>query len=382
MLPPLALYIHVPWCIQKCPYCDFNSHALKQDIPEQAYINRLLDDLRADLADVQQRPLNSIFIGGGTPSLLSADAINRLLQGVQQLIPLAPNCEITLEANPGTFEIERFAGYVRAGVTRLSIGVQSLSASQLQRLGRIHDPEQARLAAKHAGQLGLNSFNLDLMHGLPEQTLADAMADLDGIIALQPPHISWYQLTIEPNTAFASRPPQLPDDDILWDIQQQGHDKLIAAGYQQYEVSAYAKPGHQSKHNRNYWEFGDYLGIGCGAHSKITVMTDNGLSIRRCEKIKHPQGYLDLTRPLRYRSWTVAEDELPFEFFMNYLRLFEAIPKQLFVERTGLELARAEQALASAKTKQLIDDDQQYWHTTELGRRYLNSILDDMVGND
>lgn len=382
MLPPLALYIHVPWCIQKCPYCDFNSHALKHDIPEQAYINRLLDDLRADLDGVQQRPLQSIFIGGGTPSLLSAEAIARLLNEIERLIPFTADCEITLEANPGTFEVERFAGYVRAGVTRLSIGVQSLAAEQLQRLGRIHNPEQAKLAAQHAAKLGLNSFNLDLMHGLPEQTVAAAMTDLDGIIALNPPHISWYQLTIEPNTAFASRPPQLPDDDILWDIQQQGHDKLIAAGYHHYEVSAYAKPGHQSKHNRNYWEFGDYLGIGCGAHSKITTLTEHGLTIQRCEKIKHPQGYLDLTRALRYRSWTVASDELPFEFFMNYLRLFEAIPKQFFNQRTGLELRVAELALAPAKAKQLVIDTPEYWHTSELGRRYLNSILDSMVGDN
>jgi oxygen-independent coproporphyrinogen-3 oxidase len=381
MLPPLALYIHVPWCIQKCPYCDFNSHALKHDIPEHAYINRLLDDLRADLDGVQQRPLQSIFIGGGTPSLLSADAIARLLTEVKRLIPFTADCEITLEANPGTFEVERFAGYVSAGVTRLSIGVQSLAAEQLQRLGRIHNPAQAQLAAQHAAKLGLNSFNLDLMHGLPEQTVAAAMNDLDGIIALNPPHISWYQLTIEPNTAFASRPPQLPDDDILWDIQQRGHDKLIAAGYHHYEVSAYAKPDHQSKHNRNYWEFGDYLGIGCGAHSKITTLTAHGLTIQRCEKIKHPQGYLDLTRALRYRSWTVASDELPFEFFMNYLRLFEAIPKQLFTQRTGLELSVAELALAPAKAKQLVIDAPDYWHTSELGRRYLNSILDSMVGD-
>lgn len=382
MLPPLALYIHIPWCIQKCPYCDFNSHARKDEIPEQAYINRLLDDLRDDMTGVQGRSLTSIFIGGGTPSLISADGIKRLLLGVKQLIPLAADCEITLEANPGTFEIERFAGYVQAGVTRLSIGVQSLSARQLQRLGRIHDPEQAQQAAQHAAKLGLTSFNLDLMHGLPEQTLNAAMADLEGIIALNPPHISWYQLTIEPNTAFASRPPQLPDDDILWDIQLHGHNKLIAAGYQHYEVSAYAKRGHQSKHNRNYWEFGDYLGIGCGAHSKITEITEHGLTVNRCEKIKHPQGYLDLTRPLRYRSWTVSADELPFEFFMNHLRLFEPIPKTLFSLRTGLALSVAEQALAPAKAKQLIVDVDDCWHTTELGRRYLNSILDEMVIND
>lgn len=382
MLPPLSLYIHIPWCIQKCPYCDFNSHALKHDIPEQAYISRLLDDLRADLAGVQGRSLTSIFIGGGTPSLISADGIARLLVEVKALIEFTPNCEITLEANPGTFEIERFAGYVSAGVNRLSIGVQSLSAQQLKRLGRIHDPAQAQQAAHHAAQLGLNSFNLDLMHGLPDQSLTAALADIDGVIALNPPHISWYQLTIEPNTAFASRPPQLPDDEVLWDIQQQGHERLIAAGYHHYEVSAYAKPGHQSRHNRNYWEFGDYLGIGCGAHSKVTHFDGMTPRIHRAEKTKHPQGYLDLTRPLRYRSWEVCADELPFEFFMNHLRLFEDIPKARFIERTGLALEIAEQALAPAKAKQLIIDCGDCWRTTELGRRYLNSILDSMVDSD
>ena len=290
-LPPLSLYVHIPWCVQKCPYCDFNSHALKHDIPEQAYIARLLDDLRADLDWVQGRELTSIFIGGGTPSLFSAQAIATLLDKIAQLIPLAKACEITLEANPGTFETERFAGFIDAGVNRLSVGVQSLNVEHLQTLGRIHDPEQARQAARHANHLSLTSFNLDLMHGLPDQTVAGAMHDLAGIIALNPPHISWYQLTIEPNTAFASRPPQLPVEDVLWEIQEEGHAQLVAAGYQQYEVSAYAKPGHQSTHNRNYWTFGDYLGIGCGAHSKITLPASG--QIIRCEKTKHPKGYLD-----------------------------------------------------------------------------------------
>ncbi len=376
-LPPLSLYIHIPWCIQKCPYCDFNSHAVKQELPEAAYINRLLDDLRADLDWAQGRPLISIFIGGGTPSLFSAAGIKRLLAGVRGLLPFASDCEITLEANPGTFEKERFSGYLDAGVNRLSIGVQSLQQEQLQALGRIHDPQQAQEAAMHAASLPLRSFNLDLMHGLPGQTIAAAMADLDGIIALQPPHISWYQLTIEPNTAFASRPPRLPEDDDLWEIQEQGHRRLLAAGYEQYEVSAYAKPGHQSQHNRNYWTFGDYLGIGCGAHSKVTLPDSN--EILRCEKIKHPQGYLDLTRPLRYKEWQVSTDERPFEFFMNYLRLMEPVPRQLFAERTGLSDRIAEQAVAPAVRRGLIESQHDHWLTTSLGRRYLNSILDEMV---
>lgn len=380
-LPPLSLYVHVPWCIQKCPYCDFNSHGLKQEIPEQAYIARLLDDLRADLDWVQQRSLQSIFIGGGTPSLLSAAAIKQLLDGIAKLIPLAPDCEVTLEANPGTFETERFAGFADAGVNRLSIGVQSLQAEQLTALGRVHNPQQAIVAAKHAASLPLRSFNLDLMHGLPGQSTAAAMADLDQVIALQPPHISWYQLTIEPNTVFASRPPQLPDDDTLWEIQELGHQRLLAAGYLQYEVSAYAKPGHQSRHNRNYWTFGDYLGIGCGAHSKISLPEQNQLL--RCEKIKHPQGYLDLTKPLRYKEWQVSDEDRPFEFFMNYLRLFEAVPKQLFCERTGLALTTAEAVLAPALAKPaeqaLLTDLGDSWEATALGRRYLNSLLDQLV---
>lgn len=376
-LPPLSLYIHIPWCIQKCPYCDFNSHALKHDIPEQAYVARLLDDLRADRDWVQNRPLTSIFIGGGTPSLFSAAAIESLLKGIKSIIPLANDCEITLEANPGTFETERFEGFIKAGVNRLSIGVQSMQDEQLQALGRIHNPQQAKRAALHAATLPLRSFNLDLMHGLPGQSLTQAMNDLDQVINLQPPHISWYQLTIEPNTAFASRPPKLPEDETLWDIQEHGHEKLIAAGYQQYEVSAYAKVGHQSRHNRNYWTFGDYLGIGCGAHSKITLAGEN--RIVRCEKIKHPQGYLDLTRPLRYRTWDIRKDELPFEFFMNYLRLFEPVPKCIFEETTGLSATVATDALKTAIAKGLIIESDSAWETTLLGRRYLNSILDTLL---
>ncbi|WP_258806449.1 radical SAM family heme chaperone HemW [Pseudidiomarina sp. CB1] len=376
-LPPLSLYIHIPWCVQKCPYCDFNSHALKGGVPEDAYVARLLDDLRADHEWVQGRTIASIFIGGGTPSLLTPQAVARLLQGVATQLSLAKDCEVTLEANPGTFEQERFAGFIAAGVNRLSIGVQSLNAEQLQRLGRIHDPDQALTAAHYAKQLPLQSFNLDLMHGLPEQSIEQAMADLDAIIALEPPHISWYQLTIEPNTSFASRPPGLPEDDILAEINEQGHAKLLAAGYENYEVSAYAKPNHQSRHNRNYWQFGDYLGIGCGAHGKISLPDSS--RIIRSEKIKHPQGYLDLTRPLRYRTWDVSTAELPFEFFMNLLRLAEPIPKNLFTERTGLPLAVAETSLAPAITKGLMEDSPTEWKTTPLGRRFLNSILDEMV---
>ncbi|WP_113908103.1 radical SAM family heme chaperone HemW [Aliidiomarina celeris] len=382
MLPPLSLYIHIPWCVQKCPYCDFNSHAQPEVIPENVYINCLLDDLRADLNYVQQRPLQSIFIGGGTPSLFSAEGIARLLKGVEALIPFAPNIEITLEANPGTFEQERFSGFLRAGVNRLSIGIQSLNSEHLKRLGRIHDPQQAQQAAAHAANLPLTSFNLDLMHGLPNQSPEQALADLDGVIALGAPHISWYQLTIEPNTLFASKPPTLPNDDDLWAIYEQGHEKLAAAGYQQYEVSAYGKKGHRGQHNVNYWRFGDYLGIGCGAHGKITLPAAGdppGLTIIRTEKIKHPRGYMDLTRNFLNRQWDVAAEELCFEYFMNRLRLLEPVPKQEFVDRTGLSVGKAESKLAAAIANGFITSEPEHWQTTEKGRLYLNQVLADLL---
>lgn len=283
-LPPLSLYIHIPWCVQKCPYCDFNSHALKGEVPHDDYVAHLLADLDADLPLAGGRPLHSIFIGGGTPSLLSAEAMQQLLDGVRARLSLPAEAEITMEANPGTVEADRFSGYQRAGINRISIGVQSFSPDKLTRLGRIHGPEEAKRAARLAAGLGLRSFNLDLMHGLPEQSLDEALDDLRQAIALNPPHLSWYQLTIEPNTLFGSRPPVLPDDDALWDIFEQGHRLLSDAGYQQYETSAYAKPGYQCQHNLNYWRFGDYLGIGCGAHGKITFADGR---ILRTVKTRH-----------------------------------------------------------------------------------------------
>ncbi len=380
-LPTLSLYIHIPWCVQKCPYCDFNSHAQPEVIPEQTYINCLLDDLRADLAYVQGRQLQSIFIGGGTPSLFSAEGIARLLNGVESLIGFAPDIEITLEANPGTFEAARFRGFCDAGVNRLSIGVQSFNAQHLKRLGRIHDAAQAKQAAQLAAELvsqgKLQSFNLDIMHGLPDQTEAEALDDLAQAIALQPPHISWYQLTIEPNTLFASKPPRLPDDDTLWDIYEQGHQRLDAAGYQQYEVSAYGQVNHRGQHNINYWRFGDYLGIGCGAHGKITL--PNEARILRTEKVKHPRGYLDLSRSFVHRSWDVAPSERVFEFFMNQLRLLEPVPKQRFVALTGLALETAERALANSIQRGLVIDQGEYWQTSAQGRLYLNAILGELL---
>ena len=373
-VPPLALYVHIPWCVQKCPYCDFNSHAQKQAIPEAEYVSALLDDLSADLAFVAGRTLSSIFIGGGTPSLFSAQAIGQLLAGIQERIPFDDNIEITLEANPGTVEAGRFAGYQSAGVNRFSIGVQSFNPLHLQKLGRIHDPAQAVAAAHQASALKLRSFNLDLMHGLPNQTLEQALDDLRQAIALAPPHLSWYQLTIEPNTAFGARPPRLPEDDTLWEIQERGHELLLAAGYRQYEISAYAKPGFECQHNLNYWRFGDYLGIGCGAHGKLTDPHTG--TIHRTVKIKHPKGYLDPARPYLDQRWQVQSDELPFEYFMNRFRLFEPCPKQEFMDRTGLPLTQIASRMQAAIQKELMADDGDVWRVTELGHRYLNVLLE------
>ena len=373
-VPPLALYVHIPWCVQKCPYCDFNSHAQKQAIPEAEYVSALLDDLSADLAFVAGRTLSSIFIGGGTPSLFSAQAIGQLLAGIQERIPFDDDIEITLEANPGTVEAGRFAGYQSAGVNRFSIGVQSFNPLHLQKLGRIHDPAQAVAAAHQASALKLRSFNLDLMHGLPNQTLEQALDDLRQAIALAPPHLSWYQLTIEPNTAFGARPPRLPEDDTLWEIQERGHELLLAAGYRQYEISAYAKPGFECQHNLNYWRFGDYLGIGCGAHGKLTDPHTG--TIHRTVKIKHPKGYLDPARPYLDQRWQVQSDELPFEYFMNRFRLFEPCPKQEFMDRTGLPLTQIASRMQAAIQKELMAEDGDVWRVTELGHRYLNVLLE------
>ncbi|MBL0627003.1 radical SAM family heme chaperone HemW [Aeromonas jandaei] len=373
-LPPLSLYIHVPWCVQKCPYCDFNSHAQKGELPHLEYVAALLEDLDQDLKWAQGRPLSSIFIGGGTPSLLTVEAMQTLLDGVRARIPLTADCEITMEANPGTVEADKFAGFQRAGINRISIGVQSFQQEKLTRLGRIHGPEEARKAAALAHAIKLPTFNLDLMHGLPDQSLDDALYDLQQAIDCAPPHLSWYQLTIEPNTAFASKPPKLPEDDTLWDIYEQGHAMLTASGYRQYEISAYAKEGYQCSHNLNYWRFGDYLGIGCGAHGKVTDLADQ--QILRTAKVKHPKGYLDKSRTYLDEQWQVTADDLPLEYFMNRFRLFEPAPKAEFEAYTGLPLERVETVLAIAQSKELIDDLGDSWQLTTLGHRYLNVLLE------
>ncbi|WP_165744988.1 radical SAM family heme chaperone HemW [Pseudoalteromonas sp. Z9A6] len=373
-LPPLSLYVHVPWCVQKCPYCDFNSHGQKGEIPEAEYVQHLIDDLKADLHLVQGRKIHSIFIGGGTPSLLTGAAYTRLLNEVDNLIGLEEHCEITLEANPGTVETGRFKDYVKAGINRISIGVQSMQNDKLKALGRIHGSDEANYAAQQAKEAGLNSFNLDLMHGLPGQTLDDALSDLKQIIALDPPHISWYQLTIEPNTQFASKPPTLPQDETLWDIQEQGVELLAQAGYVQYEISGYAKPGYQCQHNLNYWRFGDYLGIGCGAHGKVTD-ANTGL-ITRTEKVKHPRGYMDLIKPYMYKSWRVEQDDLAFEFFMNRFRLVESCPINDFNKLTTLPLQSQQSALNQAINKGLLTQIDSHWQVTLKGHRFLNDLLE------
>lgn len=370
-LPPLSLYIHIPWCVQKCPYCDFNSHALKGEVPHDDYVAHLLTDLDADLPLVAGREIRTIFIGGGTPSLLSAEAMQTLMDGVRARIAVAADAEVTMEANPGTVEADRFSGYQKAGINRISIGVQSFGDDKLIRLGRIHDAGEAKRAARLAATLGLRSFNLDLMHGLPEQHLGEALSDLRQAIELAPPHLSWYQLTIEPNTSFGSRPPVLPDDDLLWDIFSQGHQLLTQAGYVQYETSAYAKPGFQCQHNLNYWRFGDYLGIGCGAHGKISFADGR---ILRTVKTKHPRGYME-GRYLDQQNEVAAEDR-PFEFFMNRFRLLEAMPRCDFTDYTGLPESVVRPQIEAALNAGEISETETHWQITEHGKLFLNTLLE------
>lgn len=378
ILPPLSLYIHIPWCVQKCPYCDFNSHAQKGLIPEQEYIQHLLADLSQDLtayqAAIGDRKLHSIFIGGGTPSLFSAEGIAYLLKEVEKRIPFEPNIEITLEANPGTAEAERFLGYAQGGVTRISMGIQSFEPEKLLKLGRIHDANEAKQAvifAQNSAKSGLQSFNIDLMHGLPNQSVKQALADLETGILLNPPHLSWYQLTIEPNTMFYYRKPTLPDDDELWDIFEQGHQLLTAAGYEQYETSAYAKKGYRCRHNLNYWRFGDYLAIGCGAHGKISYPTGE---IYRFSKTKHPKGYM--RGEYRYSQDLIELEDRPFEFFMNRFRLLEATPKQEFEGFTGLDREIVRPTMDWALNQNYISETSTHWQITQHGKLFLNELLE------
>ncbi len=373
MPPPLSLYLHLPWCVRKCPYCDFNSHAA-QGIPEAAYIDALLADLERALPDIWGRRIHSVFFGGGTPSLFSADGIDRILTGVRTLTQLAPGAEITLEANPGTVEAARFRGFREAGVTRVSLGIQSFDARHLQALGRIHDAAEARRAAELAAT-HFETFNLDLMYALPGQTLAGALADVDAALEFGPPHLSAYHLTLEPNTPFGhTAPPNLPDDDLAADMQQAVEARLAEAGMQHYETSAYAKPGHASRHNLNYWQFGDYLGIGAGAHSKLSFAD----RIVRQMRVKHPQQYMDAVKAGAHiaDTRTLTRDDLPFEFMMNALRLTEGVPAALFEARTGLPLVVCSAALERARSRGLLERDATRLRPTLQGQRFLNDLLE------
>lgn len=369
---PLALYIHVPWCIRKCPYCDFNSHETKV-MPEAEYLQALLQDLQQDAALAQGRAIQSIFIGGGTPSLFAADSYAQLLQDIHAIVPIARDAEITLEANPGTFEYQKFRGFRVAGINRLSIGVQSFNSAHLQALGRVHDRDEAIRAIGAAREVGFERLNIDLMHGLPQQSVQDALADLQQAVTLQPSHLSWYQLTIEPNTVFYSQPPRLPDDELLWEIDQAGKQFIAASGFSQYEISAYARPGFACAHNLNYWLFGDYLAIGAGAHGKITDQ-QTGV-ITRYQKTRLPKDYLAADKPFTAQRNVVRVEELPFEFFMNALRLNQPIAKSLLVERTGLPLATVDEAVAEAVRKGLLVDSGTHWQTTPQGQLFLNELL-------
>jgi putative oxygen-independent coproporphyrinogen III oxidase len=372
---PLALYVHIPWCARKCPYCDFNSHEAREPLLEQAYVDALLADLEQDLPRVWGRRIDSLFIGGGTPSLFSAEALDRLLSGLRARLPLRPDLEITLEANPGTVERSKFAEFREVGINRLSIGVQSFDDGHLHALGRIHDRRAAISAAEAAHAAGLDNFNLDLMFGLPGQTVAQALTDIACALALQPAHLSYYQLTLEPNTRFYRSPPLLPDDETIDVIQDRAQEALARHGYPRYEVSAYARADRRCRHNLNYWEFGDYLGIGAGAHGKLSDPAAG--QIQRLWKIKHPRDYLA-------RAGTpagvggdapVREAELPLEFLMNALRLVEGVPAALFGERAGLPLAALEPGWSQARTRGLLENDPERLQASELGLRFLNDLL-------
>ena len=373
-LPPASLYIHIPWCIKKCPYCDFNSHVYKDNLPETAYIEKLIADLKQDLPLLQDRKFTSVFIGGGTPSLFSPGGIETLLSAVEKLAGFSDDIEITMEANPGTFELEKFSAFRSAGINRLSIGIQSFQQSYLEKLGRVHSDNEAKLAAENALAAGFENFNLDLMFGLTGQSVEDALKDLDMAITCNPPHLSWYQLTIEPNTLFYSKPPPLPEEEIISDIQNAGIEFLSNNGLSRYEVSAFSRQDQESRHNLNYWQFGDYLGIGAGAHGKVTLPEEN--RILRTRKIRQPDNYLKHENPLAEIK-EVHTTELPLEFMMNLLRLSKGGEQTLFEERTGLYLKNIEPILASLRDKNMLSADR--LQATSKGYLFLDTLLTEFM---
>lgn len=375
-LPPLSLYIHIPWCIQKCPYCDFNSHKIKTTLDENAYIQALLTDLQSELPYFWGRPIDTIFIGGGTPSVFSAKAIDQLLSGIRALVKLNPETEITLEANPSTFEIDKFQGFKDAGINRLSIGVQSFDDAKLKTLGRIHNAHEAKNAIEVATQI-FERVNIDLMYALPHQTVQAACDDIRTAIAFGTTHISAYQLTLEPNTPFGHTPPQgLPEDDNAQDIEDAIYAELAQAGFVQYETSAFAKsPNQQARHNVNYWQFGDYIGIGAGAHGKLSHHD----RIERTTRKRHPSDYLlamQINPHDAIERKMVAPQDLPFEFMMNALRLVDGVPSVYFGERTGVSVAKISQQIKIAQQKGLLDSNPMFFRPTDLGRRFLNDLIE------
>jgi len=376
-LPPLSLYVHIPWCIRKCPYCDFNSHESSGDLPQREYVAALCADLDSELERVQGRKLQSIFIGGGTPSLFDAQSYEMILAHVEQRIGFNENCEITLEANPGTVEAQRFKDFHRAGINRLSLGIQSFSDTQLQRLGRIHDGDQARKAIEIAVSAGFDNFNLDLMHGLPEQSIENALSDLNTALSYSPRHLSWYQLTIEPNTVFYRRPPPLPADELIGEMQAAGQELLAAQGLRQYEVSAYALSNAESAHNLNYWQFGDYIGIGAGAHGKLSSPEEN--AIFRTRKKKQPDHYLKSTAQRTSEQSAIVQDELPLEFLLNALRLRDGFNKAQFESRTGLAFSTIGKRVEYLQSKALLDVDADQIRASERGYLLLNSVLEEFL---
>ncbi|MGH8119307.1 MAG: radical SAM family heme chaperone HemW [Gammaproteobacteria bacterium] len=373
---PLSLYVHLPWCVRKCPYCDFNSHESGHTLlQETAYVDALIRDLESALSRIWGRRITSIFIGGGTPSLFSVAAIQRLLAGLRALLNLHPETEITLEVNPGTAEAEKFRGFREAGVNRLSIGVQSFDNEKLQRLGRIHDGREARAAITMARDAGFEELNIDLMFGLPGQTTGEAVHDLQLAMDQKPVHISWYQLTIEPNTVFHAKPPVLPDDDLVWQMQEEGQRLLADNGYAQYEISAYASDGHQCAHNLNYWRFGDCLGIGAGAHSKLTDVTAG--KVIRTARHRLPDRYLELAGrdDVITESRELDDDDLKLEFMMNAMRLKAGVHPSLFLQHTGMPINVIESELGMAAAKGMLDYTIHSLKPTALGQQYLNDLL-------